>query len=160
MTNGAENPRRADSPDFSDSNANQASGNVTYGTDVSQIRGWFAILQGARFPTCLQQALKAVIANQLAHPSNPSDTLPAGASIGDTTVAQLSFPTLGDQSVAYRVTVPINFNGLSVDAYIDFVAIQKGRAVASFSFSGTSTPFSSEMAVQLSTLTVGRLVNT
>jgi hypothetical protein len=154
------NPTNVDSPDFSDPNNNTASNSVTYGASASTVHSQFAVLTSTAFAPCVQQAVKTEIAYALQHPSNPSDTVPSGLTFGSPTVAQMSFPTLGDQTVAYRVTVPIMYQGLSPDAYFDFVAIQKGRAVAVMTFEGAVTPFDSSMAEQLSTLTVGRLADT
>ena len=154
------NPTNVDSPDFSDANGNTASNSVTYEASASTVQSQFAILTSSTFVPCVQAAVNAEILYAIQHPSNPSDTVPSGLTFGNPTVAQMSFPTLGDQTVAYRVTVPIMYQGLSPDAYVDFVAIQKGRAVAVMTFEGVATPFDSSMAEQLSTLTVGRLANT
>jgi hypothetical protein len=150
----------ADSPDFSDSNSNEASNGVTYTASVSQARKQFAVVQSQSFPSCFESAINTLITSEIQHPSNPSDTLPQGASVGKTTVQPMSFPTIGDQSVAYRVTIPITYGGMSVDGQIDIVASQKGRAIALSEFTAFGTPFDSAMEVQLSTLTASRIAST
>lgn len=72
----------------------------------------------------------------------------------------MSFQSYGDQSVAYRVTVPFSYKGLSPDAYFDIVALQKGRSLAGLFFESTVTPFDSSMEEQLTGIVVGRLVQT
>jgi hypothetical protein len=72
----------------------------------------------------------------------------------------MSFPSYGDQSIAYRVTIPISYKGLNPSFYIDIVAARKGRATTGLSFVGEVTPFDSSMEQQLTSLTVSRLTNT
>jgi hypothetical protein len=71
----------------------------------------------------------------------------------------MSFPTIGDQSAAFRVTIPIAYSGLNIDGQIDMVAFKKGRAIALLVFTAFGTPFDSGMEVQLSNLTASRVSN-
>ena len=119
-----------------------------------------ALFQQPNAAACLQTVVTATVSQVLAHPSNPSDTLPLGMKLGSPTVATLSFPTLGDQSVAYRVTIPITGSVLSLGLYVDLVIAQKGRAIALLTFVGVLNPFDASLEQQLSTLTVGRLADT
>jgi hypothetical protein len=73
----------------------------------------------------------------------------------------MSFPTIGDESIAYRVTVPINLkSGLSISVYYDHVTARKGRAGAELDFEGIGTPFPSDQAEHYTTLVVDRMANT
>jgi hypothetical protein len=101
-----------------------------------------------------------VIDEAIKHPTTPSDTLPAGAQIGSTTVSQMSFPTYGDKSIAYQVKVPVTYSGLSIDAYVDLIFSIKGRAGVSMTFEGVTDPFSVNQAEHYTGLVVGRLTNT
>jgi hypothetical protein len=72
----------------------------------------------------------------------------------------MSFPAFGDKSAAFRVTIPVTDNGLTLSIYIDIVAVQKGRAFAGVDFEATQTPFDSAMEGQLVGVVVGRLDST
>ncbi len=153
-------PTQVQSPDFSDSNGDTVNSQVTYSASASIAEPGLALLQSPRMPSCLQTAVSTLISYALAHPSNPSDSVPSGVSVGQTTVDQMSFPTLGDQTIAYRVTVPVSAASLNIDAYVDGVWIRKGRAVALLEFEGIGNPLDPTMEQQLATLTVGRFTNT
>ncbi len=150
----------ADSPDFSDSNGSTASSTVGYETSAAKARSDFAVLQSPRLPGCMSQALDRYFRDQIQHPSNPSDTLPAGVGLGQVTVAPLSFPQTADGTVAYRVTVPITGGGISISVYADLVATLKGRAGAMLFLSGTGTPMDPTLERNLTNAVVGRMANT
>ena len=60
--------------------------------------------------------------------------------VGDVTVNELSFARQGDESVAFRVTMPITSSGFSFDYVCDFVVVRIGRAqvvTTAFSLGGT-----------------------
>jgi hypothetical protein len=104
--------------------------------------------------------VQAVINDAIQHPSNPSDTLPAGATIGQSTFSPTSFPTYGDATVAYQVKFPISYSGLNIDAYVDLIASAKGRAAVLMSFQSVGQPFPTDQAQHYTDLVVGRLMNT
>ena len=154
-------PARYDSPDFSDSRSNDtASNTVSYRATAADNQSSFAVVSSPKVPGCLTTAVGAVIDQAIAHPTNPSDTLPAGASIGTATVSQMSFPQFGDKSVAYQLKVPISYQSLSIDAYVDVIYAMKGRAGVSMFFEGVDTPFPIDQAQHYTGLVVGRLTNT
>jgi len=61
--------------------------------------------------------------------------------LGDVTVARLNVSEVGDEVVAYRVTVPVNSGGSTVDVYVDLVLVRSGRAVAGLVFQSEFSPF-------------------
>jgi hypothetical protein len=158
LNSGAGN--KASSPDFADSNGDTASNDVRYRGSTADASAEFIVLQDPKLPTCLQTAVTEVIHYSLEHPTDPSSTVPADLTIGKSTVAQMSFPSYGDQSIAYRVTIPISYKGLSPSFYLDVVGVRKGRATTGLYFQGEVTPFDSSMEQQLTALTVSRLANT
>jgi hypothetical protein len=137
-----------------------ASSSITYLASTSEAETGIALFQQPAAAACLQTVVKATVSQVLAHPSNPSDTLPLGMTLGSPMVAPLSFPTLGNQSVAYRVTIPITGSSLSLSLYVDLIIAQKGRAIALLTFVGVLNPFDPSLEQHLSTLTVGRLADT
>jgi hypothetical protein len=153
-------PADVDSPDFSDANNNSISNSLGYTPSAAAAQSELATFQDPKVPGCLATALTAYVKDQAAHPANPSDTLPPGVSFGAATVAQESFPTIGDQSIAYRVTVPVSAQGQSITVYVDLVVAIKGRAGVEMDFTSLSTPFPSDQEASLITLVVGRLSNT
>jgi hypothetical protein len=153
-------PTQASSPDFSDSNGDTASSGVNYLAVASQAQADMKALTGSRFPSCFTTAVNAILNYELNNPSSTGSTLPAGVSFGQASVAQMSFQSYGNQSIAYRVTVPFSYEGLNPDAYFDIVAVQEGRALAGLFFESTATPFDSSMEEQLTATVVGRLVQT
>lgn len=65
------------------------------------------------------------------------------------TVGTLSFPVVGEESAAYRVTVSVSGKGLNVDLYIDFLYARVGRALGELSFQDSLTPFDDTLAQKL-----------
>jgi hypothetical protein len=152
----ANDPASADSPEFDDSNGDTAQSSIDYQASESQLQTMISVVQGARFPSCMTATIKSLITNEFAHPSNPSSTLPAGATVGNVTFSPMSFPTYGDASSAFRMTVPISYRGLNFSGYFDIVFVKKGRAAISTQFFGSETPFDSSMEQQLTGLVVER----
>jgi hypothetical protein len=157
-------PTDAYSADFSDPNANTASSSVGYTADAASAAKEFAIVDGLKMRVCLTPALSAVVKFAATHPASPSETLPSGVTVGLPVVVQLPFPTFGDESVAYRVNVPINAtNGgtpLSTILYFDIVTLTKGRATATVYFQAAQTPLPTDEEAHYVGVVVGRLVNT
>ena len=147
----------AESPEFDDTNNNSAYEDVDYYSTAGDLASKFALLKSANFPTCLANTFNSFVKEEIAHPSSSTDTLPKNASIGKATVAAMSFPALGDESVAYRVTVPITYQGFNVDIYADLIAARKGRAVTSMTFTSALNGFDTSMEEQLANLAVSRL---
>jgi hypothetical protein len=133
---------------------------VRYRSSSADASKEFAVLENANLPSCLSTAVSKVIQYNLEHPSTPNSTVPSDLTVGNATVAQMSFPTYGDQSIAYRITIPISYKGLSPSAYLDIVAVRKGRATTGLYFEGEASPFDATMEQQLTGLTVARLAST
>jgi hypothetical protein len=155
----SKNPTAASSPSFGDSNNDTVASGADYLATASQAQSEMSVFTSSRFQSCMTTAMNALLNYELNNAGSGS-TLPAGVSFGQATVSQMSFQTYGDQSVAYRVTVPFSYKGLNPDVYVDIVAVQKGRALAALFFESTGTPFESSMEEQLTSVVVGRLVQT
>jgi len=152
-------PAEAQSPNFSDSDGNQASSDITFDATPAQVQDEFAVFRESQCPSCLQTALDAYITYELQHPSGSNGTVPQGVTVGKSSVAQMSFPSFGDQSIAFRLTIPISADGLNIDGYFDVVAIQQTRVAVSLQFFGVGAPFDANMEEQLTTLTVQRVAS-
>jgi hypothetical protein len=144
--------------------ANTASSSVGYTADAASAAKEFAIVAGPKMRVCLSPVLTAVVKFAATHPASPSETLPSGVTVSLPVVVQLPFPTFGDESVAYRVNVPINAtNGgtpLSTILYFDIVTLTKGRATATVYFQAAQTPLPTDEEAHYVGVVVGRLVNT
>jgi hypothetical protein len=99
-------PASYDSPDFNDPNNNTISDTVGYRATPADQDAPFAVVSSDKVPACLGTAFTKVINDAIKHPTNPSDTLPEGVTVGTPTVSPMSFPQFGDKSTAYRTTSP------------------------------------------------------
>ncbi len=157
---GENDPATVESPDFSDSNNDTASSQVTYNSSDSQVSAAFSLLKSSRLPSCISHVVNEVVSYEVDHPSNPSDTLPSGATVGNATFSQMSFPSYGDESLAFQLAIPITVSPLNITVYDDAVFVQKGRAAVEMTFTSTVSPFDPTMAEQLTSAVVGRLSGT
>ena len=63
--------------------------------------------------------------------------------MGETSFARMSFPQMAEHSIAFRLTVPFTFKGLSITLYDDYIIVAQGRAYAAISFSNQQNPVDS-----------------
>lgn len=133
---------------------------MTYRATAAEQKSAFDAVSGPKAPACYSKSVQAAIHDAIQHPSNPKDTLPAGASVGQTTVSRMSFPAYGDGTVAYQLKVPVSYSGLNIDLYLDAVASIKGRAAVTMYFEGVSRPFPTNQEQHYTDLVVSRLANT
>ena len=76
---------------------------------------------------CLQQAMTVELDYTFSHDIDGSPP-PSDVTIGEGDSRESKISTIGDGTVAYRVTIPITAAGTDVNFYADFVLIAKGRA--------------------------------
>ena len=77
--------------------------------------------------------------------------------VGAVSVEPLEFEPLGDQSVAFRITIPIKTDEGTVVLLTDAVYATKGRASVSMEFSTPSEPWDIAEAVHLTELVLDRI---
>lgn len=154
------NPDNADSPDFQDASGGQIGNSVGYLATAAESREVLGILRGSRLPGCLTAAIRKDLAYEVKHPSRSSDTIPAGVTLGQGSTSRLSFPTIGDGSVAYRITVPIHVSGQALNIYVDLMSAIKGRAGVELIDEKPANPPDPVLEQHLMTLVVGRLSST
>jgi hypothetical protein len=153
-------PASYDSPDFNDPNNNTISDTVGYRATPADQDAPFAVVSSDKVPACLGTAFTKVINDAIKHPTNPSDTLPEGVTVGTPTVSPMSFPQFGDKSTAYRTTIPISYKGLNLTAYLDQIFVVKGRAGVNMSFEATVTPYPAAEEERYTALVISRLTDT
>lgn len=69
-----------------------------------------------------------------------------------------AFPRLAEKTVAFRVAFSGQAQGLTVRAYIDFVALQQSRAQAVLAFASAIDPLERPEQVRLARIVAGRMV--
>jgi hypothetical protein len=149
----------ASSPQFQDAAGDeQVSSEIRYDASAALAEEQFTVLQESQFPSCFGSALDALIAFEIRHPDKTSASVPTGLTFGTSKVARTPFPSYGDRSIAYRLTLPVSDSGTTVDSYFDFVAVQQGRVAITLLCVGLGTPFDTTMEQKLTTVTVGRVV--
>jgi hypothetical protein len=149
---------QADSPDFTSPDDTQVHNSITIEATASAIQEPFAIFTRPEMVGCLQQAMTAELDYTFSHDIDGSPP-PSDVTIGKATVEKEDFPTIGDGTVAYRVTVPITAAGTDVNVYADFVLIAKGRAGISVDITSIGSPFPIETTQELAMAVAGRLTD-
>jgi hypothetical protein len=154
-------PTDYSTPDFADpGGTNTISGSVGYTPSKANAQRTFAIYADAKAPACLSSTIKTVFDEQIRHPSKTASSLPLGVTVGTPSTAKVTFPVTGDQTVAYRITLPVNAQGLTLSVYIDFVIATKGRARVEGDFENVGTPLATAQEQHYMGLVVDRLTNT
>lgn len=143
-----------DSPDFDSPDGDTTiSETVTVGR-TSHVDQVFALLRQSNATDCLTTAMREVT-KQLIADSKDADL--HKATIGDVQVGQLNAGHYGDDTLALRITVPLEVSGLSISVYDDEVYIRHSNAVANLEFQGTSTPVDTETAAKFAKLATQKL---
>lgn len=145
-----DNPK-AVSPDFSSPNDEEVSATVTVTPSAEDASRRLEILEGEDALPCYAEAFTDALEKEMATTDAPDDL-----EFGDVTFDPLDFPELGDGSVAYRVTVPFSTQGISVDLYLDLVAVQVGEVGISAQYMSPLTPFDTDEAARLTEIMVDR----
>jgi hypothetical protein len=131
------------------------SSSVRYASAAAKAQAAFALFSDPRVPGCLNTE----IANGLKHPSSGA-TIPAGVTVGTPSVNTLPLPTFGDQSIGYRVLVPIHASGVTITITDDLVIAVKGRAGLEMNFQTSGAPFTTADEQRYTRLVVSRLRST
>jgi hypothetical protein len=149
---GENNPAEAKSPKFKGTSGNVVSSSVTVWPSEDAAAKVLAVVEKPETPSCLTKALSY----ELSHPE-AGQRYPRGVTIGSPTVEPMSFPSMGTQSIAYRISVQITTPIVRVPFFEDAVMVRVGRADASFNFRGSAAPLSANAEEALTELSVQRL---
>jgi hypothetical protein len=151
-------PTRVTSPVFSRSGQVTGISTVDYRTTSGQVQATFRLYRNLHYMGCV----KSVIGGYLKYAITHAPKTPQGVTVGDISVNDIALPPYGDQSLAIRVLVPILFKGQPAGSeYFDDITIQKGRAIATLEFTGSSdSPTNSSLEQHLVAVVIGRLVKT
>jgi hypothetical protein len=149
-------PAEVRSPDFKHTGGGEISNTVTVTPTPDVAANQFSVFTKPETARCLRDGIEQEIRYTLSHPKAGSRTV-NGVSFGHATVEQMSFPSIGDQSIAYRVGLSVSAKTLHFPLYFDVVLVRAGRAELSLNFSGLLVPTSPSTEIALTDLTVRRL---
>jgi len=158
-------PARSDSPDFRSPDGTETlSSNVSYLGTVEAAQARFSLIDGPKVPECMGGALRDIIERALAHPASShssahASTLPPGVDVGTPTFRRTPFPSVGDQTTAYRFELPITYGGRSVTFDADLVFVRRGRAGVNLSFEWSGMTPSTEQEQHYTEVVVARLAS-
>ena len=153
----SQQPAGVESPAYSDSSGTKISDSITFQEYSSIAKKWFEMFDSPQTPACLNAAVASGLKYVISHPVTPGDALPSGTTIETSSVARMSLPPSADQSIAYRVVLPMTAQGVGFRVYADFVALRKGRAEVAMSFENTIIAGDIQAEERLVALTVHRL---
>lgn len=145
----------ADSPDFTSANE-EVSASVSYTPSIEAAEQAVELLRDEDLPSCFAQALKTAITDALLNPPE-GEAPPDDLEVGEPTFNPISFGDLGDETVAYRATIPLSASGIDVDVYFDIVAVRVGRVGIEAQFQSTFSPFSTDEAERLVGIMIDRI---
>jgi hypothetical protein len=103
---------------------------------------------------CYRTSLQQVFDDLMSEPEGEQGRPDA---VGAITVESLAVGELGDQSFAFRVTVPITLDDQTADIYFDIVGVRSGRATASINFQSVVLPFDEDLQRELAQTLADRL---
>jgi hypothetical protein len=92
-------PAEVESPKFRGSIGTQVDNSVTVEPSIAAAKTKYATFDQPQTAQCLTTAMRRAITYGISHPKS-GERLRTGVSVGATTVAQMSFPRSGNQSIA------------------------------------------------------------
>ena len=119
---------RAQSPDFTSEYDEEVSVSVTVYDDVASAEEPFDLGSSAEFRDCSADVAGESI-------EEAADEAGEDAEIGDISLNEISFDDFGDETSAFRATIPISVQGFEVEALLDAVFVRVDRAIISISSS-------------------------
>ena len=147
---------RASSPDFVGPDDQTVEQSVTI-VEPSAAEDFMVRFAAPGVDTCFRDAVQSFVTENFENPEDPSESLPGGVTIDDVTVGPLRLVPVGDELVAYRVTVSMTISGLSVDAFVDIVAVRSGGSLSGLTFQSLFEPFPVDDVEHYTALAVDRL---
>ncbi len=147
-----DNPQ-ATSPTFTSPQDEEVSSRVTVTPSSEDAQQALERLSGDAVPGCYAQAVEALVMQSLLS----SDDVPEGLDFGEVTFNRLSTDQIGDESIAFRTTLPFEYQGFDSQIELDFVLARVGRVGINMSFQSEETSFDPEEARQLTETVVARV---
>jgi hypothetical protein len=143
-----------DSDDFSDPDGNVTiSSSVDLKAATGDAKHDMSILRRSDAPRCIGDAVKKLVDDEM----KKSKDVPQGVTIGQASFRSLSFPTMGDESVAFQIVIPVSATGVSLQVRADLIFIRKGRAEVMISATDPTNSVSISDEQRYGTIVLGRL---
>jgi hypothetical protein len=147
---------RASSPDFVGPDDERVEQTVTI-VEPAVAEDFMARFAAAEVGTCFRDAVEVFVTENFENPEDPAESLPGDVTIDDVMVEALPLEPVGDEVVAYRVTLTMTITGVTVDAIVDIVAVRSGGSLSGLTFQSLFEPFPVEEVESLTALAVERL---
>jgi hypothetical protein len=139
----------AESPNFVSSDDVEISNIVKLASDEEAAARAFDIASGPEFGECMAAELTDVIKEAAADEDD--------IAVGEPSLNEMSFGDYGDGTLAYRLTIPMETQGLSVEVVGDFVVVRVGRAQTTLSVLSFGSPYDVEALGELTRIATDRL---
>jgi hypothetical protein len=130
---------RASTGSFTSPSGEQVEHTVSVVAEQATAVDFMARFGATGVDVCFREAFQSLFEDLIAE--DPNDDLPDDLAVGESTVGRLNLAPVGDELVAYRVTLPLSAAGSEVEVYFDVVAVRSGRSVAGLSFTSEFSPF-------------------
>ena len=148
---------KASTGDFSGPNGNVTiSEGVGIARTVDEAAAQLTALEEPGVTACLQDAFRDLVSDRIKDQSTFGGT-PEDYSVGEVTLGRLNVTPVGDQLVAYRVSVEINSEEVTVNLFLDNVFARTGRSIVLLQFESALDPYAAEDVDQIVSLAVSRL---
>jgi hypothetical protein len=108
---------RQPSPDFVKSEGTEVDAGVYFFANVSSAKRAFERLSGQATRRCMADAVAKLLEREKTK----------GVKVGEITSGELSMPSVGDENILGRLTIPVTASGINVDVYLDLVFARQGR---------------------------------
>lgn len=125
--------------------------------DISTVEQFMSSLAADDVATCLAENAKTVLEAALENP-DPDDPPPDDLTIGDVVGGRLNVLAAGDETVGYRLTIPLTTGGFELSLITDLVATRVGNSISGLTIQSSLTPFDAaelDRIVQLSAERLG-----
>lgn len=143
-----------DSPDFNSPDKETTISSSVAIASSGRMTEYFNIMKGENVSACLNATMDAAMKAAL-----KEEDMPDGVKFDTPKVGQLSFPTYGDESVPFRVSMSASYMGLNFDFFLDMLYIRAGDSGVFLTFEGTDKPVSIETEQQYAQLVADRLAS-
>lgn len=88
-----------------------------------------------------------------------TDDVPDDLTLGTVTVGRLNLTPVGDELVAYRITIPLSAGGLQVEVYLDLIAVRVERGVSGISVESLVFPMNASEIEEYVAIAAERLAS-
>lgn len=140
----------ASSPDFTSEHDEQVSVAVKVDPDESSMAHAFEIGARPEFRECMAENIAKAVDESLAESGEDAE-------IGDISINQMSFGSYGDETLAFRMTIPMTAQGFNIDVITEIAIVRIGRAQVNLTSFGVGSTISTSEFTEYVELAAARL---